>query len=42
MKNFIECVTLDAANEVDLKDYVFLEKLSVELKRYCFKVRQKK
>ncbi len=42
MDNFIECNTLQEANEVSLKEYVFLERFSVEKNKYCFKIRQRK
>lgn len=42
MDNFIECNNVEQANNVDLTKYVFLERLSVEMKKYCFKVRQRK
>ena len=42
MKNFIECETVEVANDINLKDYVFLERLSAEKGKYCFKIRQRK
>ena len=40
--NFIEKETLDAANEVDLDKYTFLERMSAKKGVYCFKVREAK
>lgn len=38
--NFKEYETLEGANQVNLDEYVFLERLSVERKCYCFKIRE--
>lgn len=42
MDNFKECDNVEQANNVDLAEYVFLERLSAELKKYCFKIRARK
>lgn len=40
--NFIEKITVDEANEVDLDKYTFLERLSAQRGIYCFKIRESK
>ena len=40
--NFIEVVTVEEANRVDLNFYTFLERLSAKKGLYCFKIREKK
>ena len=40
--NFIEVESVDAANKVSLKQYVFLDRFSAERRKYCFKIRQNK
>ena len=37
--NFVEVLTLEEANSIDLKDYVFI---GLKDNAYCFKVRQRK
>jgi len=38
--NFIEKITVEEANEVDLDKYTFLERMSAQKGRYCFKIRE--
>jgi hypothetical protein len=40
--NFIEAKNLSEANEVDLDNYVFLERMSSKMGAYVFKVRERK
>jgi hypothetical protein len=40
MMNFIEKKTVDEANQVDLNDYTFMERLSSQRGFYCFKIRE--
>ena len=42
INNFLELDTVEDANKVSLEKYVFLERLSAERGKYCFKVRQKR
>jgi len=42
LKNFLEFDNVEEANSVSLADYVFLERLSAEKGKYCFKIRQRK
>ena len=41
-KNFIECDTIEEANNVDLEKYTFLDRMSGEKGKYCFKIRQQR
>lgn len=38
--NFVECSTVDEANQVDLNVYTFLERLSASKGKYIFKIRE--
>ena len=40
-ENFLELDTVQEANGVDLARYTFLERLSAQKSKYCFKVRQR-
>ena len=42
MDNFKEEKTVEDANEVNLSDYTFLERLSATKGMYCFKIRERK
>jgi len=38
--NFMEKRTVEEANEVNLNDYTFMERLSAQRGFYCFKIRE--
>lgn len=40
--NFLEVTTVEDANKVDLNTYTFLERMSAERGKYCFKIRETK
>jgi hypothetical protein len=42
LKNFLEFVSVEEANKVDLNLYTFLERLSAKKGVYCFKIREHK
>lgn len=42
MEKFIEAETLHEANQVDMRYYTFLERLSAKKGVYCFKLREAK
>ena len=41
MENFIECDSKEDANLIDLKKYTFMERMSAQMGKYCFKIRQR-
>lgn len=42
LRNFLEVMTVEEANRVDLNLYTFLERLSAKKGVYCFKIREQK
>lgn len=42
LPNFLELVSVEEANKIDLNFYTFLERLSATKGLYCFKIREKK
>lgn len=42
LKNFLEVLSVEEANKIDLNLYTFLERLSAKKGIYCFKIREQK
>lgn len=39
---FVECKTVEEANNIDLGQYTFLDRFSASKGLYCFKIRENK